>query len=149
MHTSIEKDPAAAALPHAEETPLLCRRPVRIGLYIFLGLFFLTMLAWRFVPHWLDPDFRKHIDSHRVMVGMSREQVLEAWGSPNTMNVTHTSDGLRREEWIFEDWENAAVVKHRYLYFEEGTMIGGHFTGSDRRNPKLTAPDPPVRKPHP
>ena len=106
MHTSVEKDPPAAILSHAEETPLLCRRPVRIGLYLFLGLFFLTMLAWRFVPHWLDPDFRKHIDSHRVMVGMSREQVLEAWGSPNTMNVTHTSDGLRREEWIFEDWES-------------------------------------------
>ena len=149
MHISIEKDPAAAVLSHAEETPLLCRRPVRIGLYIFLGLFFLTMLASRFVPHWLDPDFRKHIDSHRVMVGMSREQVLEAWGSPNTMNVTHTSDGLRREEWIFEDWESAAVVKHRYLYFEEGTMVGGHFSGSDQRDPKLTAPDPSVRKPHP
>ena len=47
MHTSVEKDPPAAILSHAEETPLLCRRPVRIGLYLFLGLFFLTMLAWR------------------------------------------------------------------------------------------------------
>ncbi|HEX2056403.1 MAG TPA: hypothetical protein VHF07_07910 [Nitrospiraceae bacterium] len=131
-----------------EDTPFLCRRPVRIMLYGFLGLFVVAMLAARFVPYWLDPDFSKHIESHRVMVGMSREQVLESWGSPNTINVSHTKDGLRREEWIFEDWESPAVVKHRYLYFEEGTLIGGHYSGSDQRDPKLTTPESPKRSPH-
>ena len=59
------------------------------------------------------------------MVGMSKEQVLQAWGGPQTINTTFTKEGIRREEWIFEDWESTAVVKHRYLYFEEGTLIGG------------------------
>ncbi len=142
-HTTIATPPAA------EPTPFLCQRPVRIIINSFLVIFVLGLIAFRFVPGWLDPDFSKHIESHRVMVGMSREQVLEAWGSPNTMNVSHTSDGLRREEWIFEDWESPAVVKHRYLYFEEGKMIGGHFSGSDVRLPLKNAPEPVKPKDHP
>lgn len=149
MNVPAHKDSTAVPPPETSEKPFLCRRPVRIVIYTFLGLFLLAMLAARFVPHWLDPDFSKHIESHRVMVGMSREQVLESWGSPNTINVSHTSDGLRREEWIFEDWESAAIVKHRYLYFEEGRLIGGHFSGSDQRDPTLITPDFPKRSPHP
>ena len=80
---------------------------------------------------------------------MVRKQVLDSWGSPNTMSVTDTSDGLRREEWIFEDWESPAVVKHRYLYFEEGKLIGGHFSGSDVRLPIPTTPEPVKPKGHP
>ena len=76
------------------------------------------------------------------MVGMSKEQVLEAWGGPQTINTTFTKEGIRREEWIFEDWENSAVVKHRYLYFEEGNLIGGWFQGSDERLP-LQSPSSP------
>jgi hypothetical protein len=144
--TAQTKNPLSSA--QTDETPFLCRRPVRLVLYAFLGLFVLAMLAARFVPYWLDPDFSKHIETHRVMVGMSREQVLESWGSPNTINVSHTNDGLRREEWIFEDWESAAVIRHRYLYFEEGKLIGGHFSGSDQRDPKLTPPESRPRSPH-
>jgi hypothetical protein len=132
-----------------EPTPFIRQRPVRIIIYAFLALFGISLIAFRFVPGWLDPDFSKHIESHRVMVGMDRKQVLEAWGSPNTMNVSHTSDGLRREEWVFEDWESAAVVKHRYLYFEEGKLIGGHFSGSDIRLPFSTAPEMAKPKGHP
>lgn len=146
-HQSPATDPASLA-GSVERKPFLLQRPVRIIINSFLVLFIVGLIAFRFVPGWLDPDFSKHIESHRVMVGMSREQVLEAWGGPNTMNVSHTSDGLRREEWIFEDWESPAVVKHRYLYFEEGKLIGGHFSGSDVRIP-LKTPEPVKPKGHP
>ncbi len=145
---SVSSAPQAAPA-HQEKPSFLLQRPVRIIINTFLGLFLISLIAFRFVPGWLDPDFSKHIESHRVMVGMTREQVLEAWGGPNTMNVTHTSDGLRREEWIFEDWESSSVVKHRYLYFEEGKLIGGHFSGSDVRIPMKTEPDPVKPKGHP
>ena len=85
------------------------------------------------------------------MAGMSKDQVLQAWGGPQTINTSFTSDGLRREEWIFEDWESAAIVRHRYLYFEEGTLSGrpgsrrpGTAPASERR-----MPDFPAEKPHP
>jgi hypothetical protein len=81
------------------------------------------------------------------MVGMSKEQVLQAWGGPQTINTTFTKEGIRREEWIFEDWESAAVVKHRYLYFEESTLTGGWFQGSGERLPIQSPSNPHSPKP--
>ena len=118
--------PASSAEPsRLELKPFLCRRPVRLTIYAFFALLLLMMLVWRFLPGILDPTFEKHIQTKRVMVGMTREQVLKAWGSPYTINVSYTKDGIRREEWIFEDWKDASTVKHRYLYFEEGILAGG------------------------
>lgn len=118
-------------LPSAENPdrskPFLCRRPVRLSIYAFFVLLLLIMLGWRFIPILLDPTFEKHIQTKRVMVGMSKEQVLKSWGSPYTINITYTKDGTRREEWIYEDWKDAATIKHRYLYFEEGTLVGGWY----------------------
>ena len=112
-----------------ESTPWILRRPVRLSIYAFLILFLLLMLGWAFIPRWMDPTFEKHLARKEVMVGMTRKQVLEVWGSPYTINVSHTKDGLRREEWIYEDWKSASMadVKHRYLYFEEGVLVGGWY----------------------
>jgi hypothetical protein len=110
-----------------ESQPFLRRRPVRLSIYALLALILLLMLGWRFLPGLLDPTFEKHIQSKRVITGMTRAQVLKAWGSPYTMNVSYTKDGIRREEWIFEDWVNSATVKHRYLYFEEDILVGGWY----------------------
>lgn len=143
-HTT-SANPVSALPPAEEPTPFIRQRPVRLIINTFLVLFVVALIAFRFVPGWLDPDFSKHIESHRVMVGMDRKQVLDAWGSPNTMNVTHTKDGLRQEEWIFEDWESSAVVRHRYLYFEEGVLMGGWYEGTRERHFR----DLPAEKPHP
>lgn len=125
-----------------EATSFLRQKPVRITIYAGLILFVILMIVWPLVAQLRDPDFQKHISEHRVMVGMSKEQVLQSWGGPQTINTTFTKDGIRHEEWIFEDWESAAIVKHRYLYFEEGTLIGGWFQGSGERLP-IQAPSNP------
>ena len=130
-----------------EPTSFIRRRPVRLIIYAGLALFVLVMMVWPFIAQLKDPDFHKHIAEHRVMVGMSKEQVLEAWGGPQTINTTFTKEGIRREEWIFEDWENSAVVKHRYLYFEEGALIGGWFQGSGERLPMQSPSNPHTPKP--
>lgn len=122
---SVAAQESAATPPSS--TPFLCRRTVRLSLYAFLVLILLLMLGWRFVPGLLDPTFQKHIQNKQVIVGMSRQQVLQAWGSPYQTNITHTNDGIRREEWIYEDWKDAANVTHRYLYFEEGVLVGGWY----------------------
>ncbi|TAJ27664.1 MAG: hypothetical protein EPO64_05290 [Nitrospirae bacterium] len=111
--------------PEPEAKPFLCRKPVRLTIYTGFAILFIAMLAWRFVPGLLDPTFEKHIQNKQVIVGMTKEQVLKAWGSPYTINVSHTKDGIRREEWIYEDWKDASTVKHRYLYFEENILLGG------------------------
>ena len=118
------------------------RTPVRQAIYAGLALFAMFMIVVPLVAKLRDPNFEKHIAEHRVMVGMTKEQVLQAWGGPQTINTSFTKDGVRQEEWIFEDWESAAVVKHRYLYFEEGTLIGGWFQGSGERLPSQAPANP-------
>jgi hypothetical protein len=113
--------------PTKDPTPFLCRRWVRLTIYSILVFVLLVMLGWRFIPVLTDPTFEKHIQSKRVVVGMSREQAMQAWGSPYQTNISYTKDGLRREEWIYEDWKDAGHVKHRYLYFEEGILVGGWY----------------------
>ena len=128
-----------------EEPSFIRRRPVRIIIYTGLALFVLMAVIWPLIVQLNDPDFHRHIEQHRVMVGMTKEQVLQSWGGPQTINTTFTKDGIRQEEWIFEDWESSAVVRHRYLYFEEGVLRGGWYEGSRERH----ARDFPADKPHP
>lgn len=125
-----------------EPVSFIRRKPVRITVYAGLFLFVVLMIVMPLVAKLRDPNFEKHIADHRVMVGMTKEQVLQSWGGPQTINTTFTKDGIRQEEWIFEDWENAATVKHRYLYFEEGTLIGGWFQGSGERLPTQSPSNP-------
>ncbi len=108
-------------------TPWICRRPVRLTIYGFLVAFALWMLGWGVVPRLLDPTFEQHLQDKSVMAGMSREQVMDAWGGPYQMNVSYTEKGIRREEWVYEDWLDSSTIKHRYLYFEEGKLIGGWY----------------------
>jgi hypothetical protein len=142
-HESMNDSPTDLQTP----VPFIRRRQVRLTIYAGLGLFAIIMVIGPLIAQLKDPDFQKHIAEHRVMVGMSKEQVLEAWGGPQTINTTFTKEGIRREEWIFEDWESAAVVKHRYLYFEEGRLIGGWFQGSGERLPTQSPSNPHTPKP--
>ena len=125
-----------------EPASFIRRKPVRLIIYAGLAFFAVGMILMPLVAKLRDPNFEKHIADHRVMVGMSKDQVLQAWGGPQTINTSFTKDGIRQEEWIFEDWESAAVVKHRYLYFEEGTLIGGWFQGSGERLPAQSPSNP-------
>jgi len=139
-HSTPEKN-----LIYEEEQSFIRRPLVRKIIYAGLILSFLMMVVVPLAVQLRDPDFQKHIDQRRVMAGMSKDQVLKSWGGPQTINTSFTKEGLRREEWIFEDWISTAEVKHRYLYFEEGLLIGGWYEGSGERKPT----DLPVDSPHP
>lgn len=119
MHLSNSQTPSTSPIPW------ICRRPVRIVLYSLLGAFVLWMVGWGIVPRLLDPTGEQHVEDKAVMVGMTREQVMKAWGGPYQMNVSYTEKGLRREEWVYEDWTDSTTFTHRYLYFEEGKLLGG------------------------
>ena len=132
----------ASSRSEPEPVSFIRRKPVRMTIYAGLFLFVVLMIFMPLIAKLRDPNFEKHIADHRVMVGMTKEQVLQSWGGPQTINTTFTKDGIRQEEWIFEDWESAATVKHRYLYFEEGTLIGGWFQGSGERLPTQSPSNP-------
>lgn len=114
-----------AAAP--QSLPFLRRRSVRIALYAVLVAILLGMVTWRFLPYYQYTSLEEAIAKKRVVVGMSREQVLKSWGSPYKIDVTYTDSGIRRELWVFEDWIDSSTVKHRYLYFEESALVGGWY----------------------
>ena len=145
--TTMEQPSSATEqIPVQEDEQSFIRHPlVRRIIYAGLALAFLMMVVIPLAIQLKDPDFQKHIEQRRVMTGMSKDQVLKAWGGPQTINTSFTKEGLRREEWIFEDWISTAEVKHRYLYFEEGLLIGGWYEGSGERRPT----DLPADSPHP
>ena len=109
----------------APPLPVLRRRSVRLTLYALLGAILLGMVTWRVLPYYQYASLDEAIAQKRVVVGMTREQVLRSWGSPYKIDVTYTDSGVRRERWVFEDWIDSSTVKHRYLYFEEDQLVGG------------------------
>src|ERR1051325_7178616 len=113
MHHIIaaSQEPMNASLTDLEEpTPFIRRRPVRLIIYAGLMLFVLVMVVWPLIAQLKDPDFHKHIAEHRVIVGMSKEQVLEAWGGPQTINTTFTKDGIRRSEEHTSELQSPYVI---------------------------------------
>ena len=94
--TTDPQPPSAAASP--DEPSFIRRRPVRIIIYAGLGLFALWAVIWPLMAQLRDPDFQQHVEQHRVMAGMTKEQVLKSWGGPQTINTSFTNDGLQREE---------------------------------------------------
>src|SRR5262249_53230697 len=134
--TTDPQPPSAA--PSLDEPSFIRRRPVRITIYAGLGLFAVMAIIFPLIAQLRDPEFQQHVEQHRVIVGMTKDQVLKSWGGPQTINTSFTNDGVRREEWIFEDWQSPSVVRHRYLYFEEGVLMGGWFEGSGERIPIAT-----------
>lgn len=127
LSSEIVENPSLPQESENSKLPFIRRKPVRIILYSLLGAFALLMILWGFLPSFLDPTFKQHIEDKEVIAGMNRDQAIAAWGSPYQMNVTFTDRGFRREEWVYEDWIDAGSVQHRYLYFEEGVLIGGWY----------------------
>lgn len=49
-----------------------------------------------------------------VIVGMTMEEVVKAWGKPERRNTSGGAGGSR-EQWVFED--------DSYLYFKDGRLV--------------------------
>lgn len=54
------------------------------------------------------------IAGHRVMIGMTQEQCLEAWGKPSHINKNINAFGVS-EQWVYS-------MSNSYLYFEDGVL---------------------------
>jgi hypothetical protein len=48
-----------------------------------------------------EEKIKEAIDHHRILIGMSSEQVIEAWGRPDRINRT-AGHNYVSEQWIYE-----------------------------------------------
>src|SRR5438128_11873297 len=99
-----------------KDVPYLCRRSVRVVLYMLLGMILLGMITWRLLPYYKYSTLEEAIAQKRAVGGMSRDQVLKSWGPPYKIDVTYPDTGVRREMGVFEDCIDRSTDKHGYLY---------------------------------
>jgi hypothetical protein len=65
------------------------------------------------IATWPEP-IQRAVADRRVVIGMTSEQVLAAWGRPQKINETVTGTH-RSEQWVYSDGG-------AYLYFTNGTL---------------------------
>lgn len=58
------------------------------------------------------------IGNREVIVGMTADEVIQSWGSPDKINKTVTSSGLD-EQWIYR---RKGVGNDQYVYLENGVV---------------------------
>lgn len=58
------------------------------------------------------------ISLREVIVGMTKEQAIRAWGKPDKINKT-MGTGYSSEQWIYE---RGSIARSQYLYFDNGVL---------------------------
>jgi hypothetical protein len=67
-----------------------------------------------------SPNIQDHIRKGEIALGMTKEQVRYAWGSPDSIKILLPIDGKAREEWIYSSF---GVIGTRLLLFLDGKLI--------------------------
>src|SRR5437867_13178013 len=96
-----------------KDVPYLCRRSVRVVLYMLLGMILLGMLTWRILPYYKYSTLEEAIAQKRAVVGLSREQVLKRCGAPYKTDVTYPDTDGRRQREVRRHWPPSSPVQPR------------------------------------
>lgn len=65
-----------------------------------------------------ESQLQNAIGLGRVVVGMTKEQVIRAWGRPTKINKT-IGAGYSSEQWVYE---RGGIGRAQYLYFDDGIL---------------------------
>jgi hypothetical protein len=60
------------------------------------------------------------IFNNEVLIGMSAENVRDAWGRPDKINTSAYKRGVAREQWVYERKKGL----REYVYLENGVVTG-------------------------
>ncbi len=142
-HCRQEVDPKASRCPHCQGKiyQWTLGRKLILGLLVLLGISIAMataspsparspevaaqeaaeLAAWQKTPAGQlcakHPDWKRPacdaIVEKKVMVGMSKEQAIVAWGKPKDINTTATAGGTH-EQWVY----NSGT----YIYFDDGIL---------------------------
>ena len=69
------------------------------------------------------PTTQDHIRKGQIALGMTKEQVRFAWGSPDSTRFLPAFEGKSREEWTYSTIRALNVVTSKILFFYDGRLI--------------------------
>lgn len=69
-------------------------------------------------PNSRDSNIETAISLRRVLVGMTKEQAIRAWGRPTKINQT-VGAGYTTEQWVYD---RDTISNTQYLYFDNGIL---------------------------
>lgn len=78
------------------------------------------------------------IEAHELIIGMTDEQVLRSWGSPQKVNQTVTKRG-NHDQWCY------GTRERDFLYFDNGVLSTMQVSNGNHR-PRATPAPTPVPK---
>ena len=70
-----------------------------------------------------SPTAQDQIRKGQIALGMTKEQVRYAWGSPDSTRFLPAFEGKAREEWTYSSIRALNVVTSKILFFYEGRLI--------------------------
>lgn len=70
-----------------------------------------------------SPTTQDQIRKGQIALGMTKEQVRYAWGSPDSTKFLPAFEGKAREEWTYSSIRALNVVTSKILFFYEGRLI--------------------------
>jgi hypothetical protein len=71
----------------------------------------------------LDGKTKKAILAEKIIIGMSKEEVIASWGNPHDINKSVGSWGVH-EQWVYGYWSYNVFIPTSYLYFENEKLTG-------------------------
>lgn len=100
---------------------------MRKWLILFFVIFLMSQLGCvksiRFTEEEIKnfpPNIQDNIRKGEIALGMTKEQVRYAWGSPDSIRILSPIDEKSREEWIYS---YLGIFNTRILLFLDGKLI--------------------------
>jgi len=70
-----------------------------------------------------SPTTQDQIRKGQISLGMTKEQVRYAWGSPDSIRFLPAFEGKAREEWTYSSIRALNVVTSKILFFYEDKLL--------------------------
>ena len=78
-----------------------------------------------------DPKVIEAIRNEKIIVGMTPNEVLGAWGSPHDRNTSGGAYG-EAEQWVYGYLDSNYYFRPKqYVYFEDGKVTSWQTSGSE------------------
>jgi len=68
-------------------------------------------------------SIQEQIRKGTIDLGMTKDQIRYAWGSPDFIKLLEPFEGKSREEWLYTEQGTLGVIGTKILFFYDGKLL--------------------------